>query len=53
MYRPGHDYVGTVSLKHIYEIAKAKQTDNPAVSVKSWCRSIMGSALAAGIKVEK
>lgn len=45
--------MGTVNLKHIYEIAKAKQTDDTAISVQSWCKSIIGSALAAGIKVEK
>jgi len=51
--RPGHDYVGTVSLKHIYEIARIKHTDEHMkhLSLEGIARSILGSARTLGVKV--
>ncbi|OMH81435.1 54S ribosomal protein L19, mitochondrial [Zancudomyces culisetae] len=52
--KPGSQIVGTVSLKHIYEIAKIKQKD-PSLShveLQSICKSIIASAKSAGIEVK-
>ena len=49
----GHMSAGTVTLKHIYEIAKIKGTD-PAfknMPLDSVCRTVIGSARSMGIKV--
>ena len=49
----GHMSAGTVTLKHIYEIAKVKSVD-PAFRNKpleSICRTVIGSARSIGIKV--
>ncbi|KAL2913672.1 mitochondrial 54S ribosomal protein YmL19 [Polyrhizophydium stewartii] len=51
--QPGVVDVGTVSLKHIYEIAKIKSQD-PAfegVSLEAVCRRVIGTARGMGIKV--
>eukprot|EP00158_Paraphelidium_tribonemae_P005574 Partr_v1_DN27409_c3_g1_i1_m71690 putative Ribosomal protein len=50
---PGREVAGTVSLKHIYEIAKVKQAD-PALaslSLKTICSQIKGSCRNMGISV--
>ncbi|KAJ9051222.1 mitochondrial 54S ribosomal protein YmL19 [Entomophthora muscae] len=49
----GHDLVGEVSLKHIYEIAVVKQRDEAManLSLRNICSAIIGSAKSAGIKV--
>lgn len=51
--RPGHDVVGKVHVKQIYEIAKVKQTDAHLkdIPLKSLCRSIAASATSIGLKV--
>lgn len=51
--RPGHEIVGQVHVKQIYEIAKIKQTDVKLQSVplESICRSIAGSCISLGIDV--
>ena len=51
--RPGHDYVGTVHVKQIYEIAKIKHTEEHMkhLDLENLCRVIAGSALSMGIKV--
>ncbi|KAK6332295.1 54S ribosomal protein L11, mitochondrial [Orbilia brochopaga] len=51
--RPGHEIVGTVSLKHVYEIGKVKLTEDrlKGTSLEGMCRSICGSAKSMGIKV--
>lgn len=50
---PGSEVVGTVSLKHVYEIAKAKQQDANLkhLSLESICGSIVGVAKSIGIQV--
>lgn len=51
--RPGHDIVGRVHVKQIYEIAKAKQVDAhlAQLSLESMCRCIAGSAGSMGLEV--
>ena len=51
--RPGHDIVGRVHVKQIYEIAKVKQADEHLkhLSLESLSRSIMGSCLSIGLQV--
>lgn len=46
---------GTVTLKHIYEIALIKQQDpgQGFVSLESICKSIIGSARTMGIQVKR
>lgn len=51
--QPGKETVGTVSLKHIYEIAKIKQTELrlSGISHEGMCRSIIHQAKSIGINV--
>ena len=51
--RPGHDFVGEVHVKQIYEIALIKHKDAHMkhMTVENLCRCIAGSALSMGIKV--
>jgi len=51
--KPGHDWVGSISLKHVYEIAKIKQTDGHLshLPLESIARTVVGSARSIGIKV--
>ena len=51
--RPGHETVGTVSLKHVYEIAKIKQTELrlSGLPLEGLCRSIIYQAKSIGIAV--
>ena len=53
--RPGHDVVGKVHVKHIYEIALIKQQDDhmKAIPIRSIARMVAASALSMGITVEK
>ena len=49
----GHDMAGQVSLKHVFEIAKAKSAD-PAfagVPLESVCKTVVGAARSMGIRV--
>ena len=51
---PGQETVGEISLKHVFEIAKVKHTDEAvreAISLKGLVRSIVGQAASLGIKV--
>jgi large subunit ribosomal protein L11 len=50
---PGSEIVGTVSLKHIYEIALIKKRDAHLahLDLKQLCSSVIGSARSCGIKV--
>ncbi|KAL0072928.1 50S ribosomal protein L11 [Phycomyces blakesleeanus] len=50
---PGTEVVGSVTLKHVYEIAKLKQQDNNLkhLSLESICGSIIGVAKSVGIEV--
>lgn len=51
--RPGHDFVGTVSLKHVYEIAKIKATDQHLkhLRLEAIASTIVGTARTIGIQV--
>ncbi|KAL8532223.1 hypothetical protein ACS0TY_008721 [Phlomoides rotata] len=53
--RPGHETVSTITLKHVYEIAKIKQSDPYCqyMSLESISKSIIGTANSMGIKVQK
>ncbi|KAK6199999.1 Mitochondrial/chloroplast ribosomal protein L11 [Scheffersomyces amazonensis] len=49
----GKEYVGEISLKHVYEIAKIKKTDerHKNVELKAIVGSILSTAKVVGIKV--
>ncbi|KAI0489882.1 ribosomal protein L11 [Xylaria cf. heliscus] len=51
--KPGHETVGTVSLKHIYEIARIKQSELrlSGLSLEGLCRSVIYQAKSMGIAV--
>jgi large subunit ribosomal protein L11 len=51
--RPGHETVGTVSLKHVYEIAKIKATDGHLkhLRLEAIASTIIGSARTLGVQV--
>ena len=51
--RPSHDIVGTVSLKHVYEIAKIKATDQHLqhLPLEAIASTIVGSARTLGVQV--
>lgn len=51
--RPGHDIVGTVSLKHVYEIAKIKATDQHLqhLPLEAIASTVVGSARTLGLQV--
>lgn len=53
IHRPGHDIVGKVHVKQIYEIAKIKQQEEhlQSIPLQSLCRTIAGSAQSMGIQV--
>jgi len=50
---PGTETVGTVSLKHVYEIAKIKQSELrlSGLSLEGLCRSIIHQAKSIGVDV--
>ncbi|CAN7016033.1 hypothetical protein IGI04_013840 [Brassica rapa subsp. trilocularis] len=51
--RPGHLTVTTLSVRHLYEIAKVKLTDPfcQYMPLESICKSIIGTANSMGIKI--
>ena len=51
--RPGHEIVGTISLKHVYEIAKIKATDDHLrhLPLESIAKTVVGTARTMGIQV--
>lgn len=51
--KPGHESAGTVSLKHVYEIAKIKQSELrlSGLSLEGLCRSIIYQARSIGLDV--
>jgi len=51
--KPGHSVAGTISLKHVYEIAKIKQTDEHMrhLPLESIARTIVGTAKTLSIEV--
>ncbi|KAH0427844.1 hypothetical protein CcaCcLH18_09460 [Colletotrichum camelliae] len=50
---PGKETVGTLSLKHVYEIAKIKQSETrlSGLSLESLCRSIIYQCRSIGLNV--
>src|SRR5205085_280092 len=52
--KPGHEWAGSISLKHVYEIAKIKSKDDQLKHLKleSIANSVIGVARTLGIKVE-
>ncbi|KAG6552046.1 hypothetical protein Mapa_006352 [Marchantia paleacea] len=53
--RAGHDVAGVVTVKHVYEIAKIKQTDPECqyMDLEAISRSILGTARSMGIAVKR
>lgn len=51
--RPGHEITGTITLKHVYEIARIKAIDEhmKILPLESVARMIVGSARSLGIQV--
>jgi len=51
--KPGHDIIGSISLKHIYEIAKIKAADEhmKTLPLESVARMLVGSARSLGVQV--
>ncbi|KAF8076202.1 mitochondrial 54S ribosomal protein YmL19 [Lyophyllum atratum] len=51
--KPGHEITGTLSLKHVYEIAKIKSTDEHMkhLPLESIARMVVGSARSLGVQV--
>ncbi|KAH8106206.1 mitochondrial ribosomal protein L11 [Cristinia sonorae] len=51
--KPGHEVVGTVSLKHVYEIAKIKATDEHLkhLRLEAIASTIIGTARTLGVQV--
>ena len=49
----GHEVVGRVSLRHIYEIAKVKNQDPGFANypIDSVCKCVIGTARSMGIEV--
>lgn len=50
---PGTETVGTVSLKHVYEIAKVKQSEPrlSGLSLEGLCRAVIYQAKSMGVDV--
>ena len=51
--KAGSETVGTVTLKHVYEIAKIKQTEErlSALSLEGLCKSVIAQARGMGVAV--
>ena len=51
--KPGTEIIGTVSLKHVYEIANIKQTEMrlSGLSLEGLCKSVISSAKSMGVNV--
>jgi large subunit ribosomal protein L11 len=50
---PGTQVVGTVTLKHVYEIAKIKQSEMrlSGLSLEGLCKSVIAQAKSIGVTV--
>ncbi|GIL71604.1 hypothetical protein Vretifemale_2135 [Volvox reticuliferus] len=48
---PGHEIVGTISLKHLYEIGRVKQRDMPNVPLQSIVTSLLHTCRSMGVRV--
>ncbi|KAK7927745.1 putative ribosomal protein L11- mitochondrial [Apiospora marii] len=51
--QPGHEVVGSLTLKHVYEIAKIKQSELrlSGITLEGLCRSIIYQAKSIGLEV--
>jgi large subunit ribosomal protein L11 len=51
--KPGTESVGTVTLKHVYEIARIKQTETrlSGLSLEGLCKSVISQAKSIGVTV--
>ena len=51
--KPGHEILGTISLKHVYEIAKIKSGDEHMkhLTLEAIARTIVGTARTCGVEV--
>lgn len=52
--KSGNEIVGTISLKHVYEIAKIKQSELrlSGLSLEGLCKSVIASAKTVGVAVK-
>ncbi|KAJ1298853.1 hypothetical protein BS78_01G485700 [Paspalum vaginatum] len=52
---PGHSVVSSLRLRHVYQIAKQKQSDPfcKHLSIEALCKSIIGTAKSMGIEIVK
>lgn len=48
--KPGAEVTGTISIKHVYEIAKIKMKDVD-VTEKEMCKVVAGSARSLGLRI--
>lgn len=50
---PGHETVGKISLKHVYEIASIKHSEVrlSGLSLQGLCKSVIAQAKSIGIEV--
>ena len=51
--KSGNEIVGEISLKHVYEIAKIKQTELrlSGLSLEGLCKTVIAQAKSVGVKV--
>ena len=49
--RTGHEIIGAISLKHLYEIAALKRRDTPNIPLEAICKNLMASCRSMGVKV--
>eukprot|EP00877_Chromochloris_zofingiensis_P002771 jgi/Chrzof1/12495/Cz06g36110.t1 len=49
----GHESVGSISLKHLYEIAKVKGKDMPNVPLQGVVKCLMHQCHSMGVKIVK
>lgn len=51
--KPGHEILGTINAKHVYEIATIKATDEHMkhLSLETIARGVVGSARTLGLQV--
>eukprot|EP01025_Chloroclados_australasicus_P002268 TRINITY_DN10523_c0_g1_i2.p2 TRINITY_DN10523_c0_g1~~TRINITY_DN10523_c0_g1_i2.p2 ORF type:complete len:130 (-),score=10.44 TRINITY_DN10523_c0_g1_i2:492-881(-) len=49
--RPGHEIVGQISLKHLYEIAKVKRVEHPYNTLRSMVAQLAGNCRVMGVEV--
>lgn len=47
--RPGHETAATISLKHLYEIARVKQADLPGVTLQGVVKCLMHQCRSMGV----